>query len=227
MKRIGAGLLAAALLFTLTACSSTTTTTNEGAANANRPANSNVNVNVNANANANSNGGASNQAPGNTANATPPPAANRFDAVFSLRGERQPTDAQVAAQKRDYLNVIIANTLKPGEYDTGNMDQKFKNPAAMSLAGEDRVVVITLASAQGKKLMKGSYAGLAEGQAIDSAPAGQPFALINAYTASGKKQLPGTVEVGSVDKTMVSFSLKGLPPELKLTSIGYGAPYKN
>ncbi len=223
MKRISAGLLAATLLFALSACSSTTT--NEGAANAYQPAN--ANVNANANSNANSNGNASNQAPGNTANTTPSPAGQRFDVVFSLRGERQPTDAQVAAQKRDYLNVIIANTLKPGEYDTGNMDQKFKNPAALSLSGEDRVMVITLASPQGKKLSKGSYTGLAEGQAIDSASAGQPFAIINAYTASGKKQLPGTIEVGSVDKNMVSFSLKGLPPELKLTSMGYGAPYKN
>jgi hypothetical protein len=225
MKRISAGLLAATLLFALSACSSTTT--NEGAANANRPANANVNANANANGNANPNGNASNQAPGNTANASPTPAGERFDVVFSLRGERQPTDAQVAAQQRDYLNVIIANTLKPGEYDTGNMDQKFKNPAAMSLSGGDRVMVITLASPQGKKIAKGTYAGLAEGQAIDSVPAGQPFAIINAYTASGKKQLPGTIEVGSVDKNMVSFGLKGLPPELKLTSIGYGAPYKN
>ncbi|HWT01636.1 MAG TPA: hypothetical protein VN256_15425 [Pyrinomonadaceae bacterium] len=221
MKRISAGLLAAALLLAISACSSTTTT-NEGGANANRPANANANANSNGNAGPNANA-----SPGNTANAQPSPAANRFDVVFSLRGERQPTDAQVAAQKRDYLNVIIANTLKPGEYDTGDMNAKFKDPAATSLSGEDRVIVITLASPQGKKLAKGTYNGLAEGQAIDSAPAGQPFAIINAYTPSGKKQLAGTVEVGSVDKNMVSFSLKGLPPELKLTAMGYGAPYKN
>lgn len=219
MKRINASLLAAVLLFALSACSSNK---NDGMANVNRPAN--ANVIVNANGNANPNGNASNQA---NANTSPSPASNRFDVVFSLRGERQPTDAQVAAQNRDYVNVIIANTLKPGEYDTGNMNEKFKAPATMSLLGEDRVMVITLASPKGKKLTKGTYNGLAEGQTIDSAPANQPFAIINAYTSSGKKQLTGTIEVGSVANNMISFSLKGLPPEMKLTSLGYGAPYKN
>lgn len=220
MKRISASLLAAVLLSALSACSSNT---NDGVVNVNRPAN--ANVTVNANGNANPNGNASNQAPANTANTSP--SGNRFDVVFSLRGERQQTDAQVAAQNRDYVNVIIANTLKPGEYDTGNMDEKFKNPATTSLSGEDRVMVITLASPKGRKVAKGVYNGLAEGQAIDSVSATQPFAIINAYTSSGKKQLTGTIDVKSVDKNMVSFSLDGLPAELKLTSMGYGAPYKN
>lgn len=151
----------------------------------------------------------------------------RFDVVFALHGTRQPSDTQIAGQKREYINILIPNTLKQGEYDTVNLDRKFGNMTDIKLTGDERVYVVTIAAPAGKKIEKGNYQAYGDERALDSIPPGEGFAVISRYDAAGVKRTAGTVNVNLVDKKMIGFNFRNLADTLGLKDISYGAPYKN
>ena len=210
MTKVATALLAAALLLALNACSNST----EGTANSNKPAAGNA-----------ASGNAANQSTANAANS--PSTAQRYDVVFALKGARQPTDSKIAEQKREYVNMIIPNYITSNEYNTLNLDQKFKDVTNLGLKDDERVYVITLAAPQGKKIEKGKYQAYGDEKPIESIPANEGFAIVSRYDASGVKRTSGTVNVNLADQRVVMVTFANLGDTLGLKDISYGAPYKN
>lgn len=207
MKRIATILITTGALFVSAACSKT----DNAAPNANQPASSKA-----------TNKSASN-ASANTGDST----AKRYDVVFALRGARQPSDNIIAEQKREAVNIIIPNYVTPSEYDTLNLDQKFKDVTDLGLKDDERVYVITIAPAAGKKIETGDYQAYGDDKPVESIPANEPFAIISRYDASGVKKTAGTVKVTGADNRIVMVIFKNLTDTLGLKDISYGAPYKN
>lgn len=205
MKRIATALIAASIFLVLTACSKS----NEGAANSNQPASSN----------------AANQSAANAANTSTP--SKRYDVVFALKGARQPSDNQIAEQKREYVNILIPNYVTGEEYGMLNLDQKFKDVTNLGLKDDERVYVITVAAPVGKKIEKGDYQASGDDKPIASIPPNEPLAIISRYDASGVKRTSGTVKVTVADQRLVMVVFKNLGDTLGLKDISYGAPYKN
>lgn len=202
MKKPVTALLAATMLLALVSCSKS----KEEAANSNQPAQ----------------GNAANQSTANTA-----AASKRYDVVFALKGARQPSDNKIAEQQREYVNIFIPNYVKSEEYNTLNLDQKFKDVENLGLKDDERVYVITLAAPQGKKIEKGSYQAYGDDKPIESIPANEGFAIISRYDAAGAKRTTGTVNVTVADQRLVMVLFKNLGDTLGLQDISYGAPYKN
>jgi hypothetical protein len=215
MIRLATALLAATLLLALSACSNSA----DGTANSNKPAAGNA-----ANGNA-AGGNAANPSTANAANTSP--ATQRYDVVFALKGARQPSDSKIAEQKREYVNMVIPNYITSNEYSTLNLDQKFKDVTNLGLKSDERVYVITLAAPQGKKIEKGKYQAYGDEKPIESIPAGEGFAIISRYDASGVKRTSGTVNVNLADQKVVMVTFANLGDKLGLKDISYGAPYKN
>jgi hypothetical protein len=150
--------------------------------------------------------------------------ARRFDVVFALRGPRQPRDEWMGQLKRQYVNILISNTLREGEYNTLNLDRRFSNLEDMKLTGDERVFVITLVAPVGKRIIEGSYP--TPGEELENVPP-EGFAYIARYDAAGVKRTNGIVNVTQASKTMIAFNFRNLTDTLGLKDISYGAPYKN
>jgi hypothetical protein len=208
MKPNVTALLMACALLALTSCAKS----DNGAANSNQPSNSNA---------------ANKSTAGANTTAAAADAPKRFDVVFALKGPRQPSDQKIAEQKREYVNILIPNTLKSGEYDVLNLDQKFKDVANLGLKDDERVYVVTIAAPVGKKIEKGDYQSYGDDKPVESIPANEGFAVISRYDATGVKRTSGTVKVTVADPRMVMVLFRNLGDTLGLKDISYGAPYKN
>lgn len=192
-------LAGAAALF-LTACGSGSGTTNSNQAN--KPANA-----------------------GNSA-ATKPAASEYYSSVHALRGARMPDDAKLTEQKREFAHVLHVNLRRYDGITSMNWDEKFKDPSTLKLVDDESVLVVTLASAEGKKLEKGEYAATEAADAADTAPKDSGFAIMTLVTKDGAKRVKGKLKVTDTEK-MIMFSYSEKPAAPKLDALSYGAPFKN
>ena len=211
MKRIAIALISTGALLISVSCSKT----DNAAVSTNQPANANAANTSTANSTTNA-----------TANTTAT-ASKRYDVVFALKGARQPSDNKIAEQKREFVNIIIPNYVTSDEYNTLNLDQKFKDVTNLGLKDDERVYVITIAPPVGKKIEKGDYKAYGDDKPIESIPANEGFAVISRYDASGVKRTAGTVKVTAADPRLVMVIFNNLTDTLGLKDISYGAPYKN
>lgn len=163
----------------------------------------------------------------NKAAATAPAAGDFYSSVYAMKGNRMPDDAKLAEQKRDFRNALHINIKKPAEGISAlNWEEKFKEPATMKLESGEHVLVITFASAEGKKLEPGVYEATEAADAADTAAKDKPFAIITLVDSSGAKRLKGKVKVSDAGN-IIMYSFEEKPNAPKLDSMSYGAPFKN
>jgi hypothetical protein len=166
----------------------------------------------------------------NSANAATAPAPAKGDfysAVYAMKGNRMPDDAKLAEQKRDFRNALHLNIKKPeGGIKSLNWEEKFKDPTNLKLEEGEHVLVITFASAEGKKLEKGVYEATEDADAVNKAAKDKPFAIITLIDSTGAKRLKGKVNVSSADD-IIMYSFDEKPNAPGLDSMSYGAPFKN
>ena len=177
-----------------------------------------------ANANAPKNASATNT---NSANNSTAAKVELYSSVYAMKGNRMPDDAKLVEQKRDFRNALHINIKKPAEgLSAMNWEEKFKDPVNLKLDAGESVMVITFASAEGKKLEKGVFEATENADAVENAAKDKPFAIITLIDSTGVKRLKGKVKVTDVgDIIMYSFDEKPNAPGLD--SMSYGAPFKN
>jgi hypothetical protein len=175
-----------------------------------------------------SNGNAANKpANANTAaNAAKPAEEKKITSVFAMKGERMPDDKKLAEQKRDFVNAIILNLKQTPENANFNWEERFKNPLEQKLDEGESTLFITLASPAGKKLDKGDYIAVEDEDAVEKAAKDKPLAVITLITRDGAKRMKGNVKVTGVEP-VISFTFNERPDVPTLTSMAYGAPFKN
>lgn len=162
----------------------------------------------------------------NAAAATPNK-ADLYSSVYALKGNRMPDDAKLVEQKRDFRNALHVNIKKPaGGISSLNWEEKFKEPVNLKLEEGEHVLVITFASAGGKKLEPGIYEAIGDANAADQAANDKPFAIITLIDSTGAKRLKGKVKVTSADD-IIMYSFDEKPDAPGLDSMSYGAPFKN
>lgn len=177
-----------------------------------------------ANANAPKNASAANT---NSANNSTAAKVELYSSVYAMKGNRMPDDAKLVEQKRDFRNALHINIKKPAEgLSAMNWEEKFKDPVNLKLDAGESVMVITFASAEGKKLEKGVFEATEAADAVENSAKDKPFAIITLIDSTGVKRLKGKVKVTDVgDIIMYSFDEKPNAPGLD--SMSYGAPFKN
>ncbi|MBX3292222.1 MAG: hypothetical protein KF881_04930 [Acidobacteria bacterium] len=161
-----------------------------------------------------------------TANAAKPAEEDRIKSIFAMKGERMPDDKKLAEQKREFVNTIHLYLKRTPENLNFNWDERFKNPLEQKLEEGEHTLFITLASAAGKKIEPGDYVATEDEDAAEKAPIDKPLAIITLIRPDGAKRLNGNVKVTSVDP-IISYSFNEKPDAPGLTSMAYGAPFKN
>lgn len=161
-----------------------------------------------------------------TANAAKPAEEDRIKSIFAMKGERMPDDKKLAEQKREFVNTIHLYLKRTPENLNFNWDERFKNPLEQKLEEGEHTLFITLASAAGKKIEPGDYVATEDEDAAEKAPKDKPLAIITLIRPDGAKRLKGNVKVTSVDP-IISYSFNEKPDAPGLTSMAYGAPFKN
>jgi hypothetical protein len=179
------------------------------------------------NTNAPKNTNAANPNSANNATASAPAKGDFYSSVYALKGNRMPDDAKLAEQKRDFRNALHINIKKPAEgINALNWNEKFKDPVNLKLEEGESVMVITFASAEGKKLEKGVYEATEATDAAETSAKDKPLAIITLIDSTGAKRLKGKVNVSDAgDIIMYGFDEKPNAPGL--TAMTYGAPFKN
>ncbi|QQS32465.1 MAG: hypothetical protein IPM50_12510 [Acidobacteriota bacterium] len=161
-----------------------------------------------------------------SANAAKPAEEDRIKSIFAMKGERMPDDKKLAEQKREFVNTIHLYLKRTPENLNFNWEERFKNPLEQKLEEGEHTLFITLASAAGKKLEPGDYVATEDEDAADKAPKDKTLAIITIIRPDGAKRLKGNVKVTSVDP-IISYSFNEKPDAPGLTSMAYGAPFKN
>jgi hypothetical protein len=175
---------------------------------------------------ANTSNNAANTSANTTANAAKPAEEDRIKSIFAMKGERMPDDKKLAEQKRDFVNTIHLFLKRVPENQNFNWEERFKDPLQQKLDEGEHTLFITLASAAGKKLEPGDYVAIEDDDAADKAPKDKPLAIITIIRPDGAKRLKGNVKVTSVEP-VISYSFNEKPDAPGLTSMAYGAPFKN
>jgi hypothetical protein len=202
MTKIYTFFIAISLAFLIAACGGGESNTSNGNS-ANKPANANT-----------------------AANAAKPAEEKKITSVFAMKGERMPDDKKLAEQKRDFVNAIILNLKQTPENANFNWEERFKNPLEQKLDEGESTLFITLASPAGNKLDKGDYIAVEDEDAVEKAAKDKPLAVITLITRDGAKRMKGNVKVTSVEP-VISFTFNERPNVPSLTSMAYGAPFKN
>lgn len=185
-----------------------------GAANTSNAANGGNSANANANA----------AKPANEAAKSG--AGDYYTSVYALKGERMPDDKALVEQKREIANAIhVKYKLNDANKDF-NWEERFKDPLSLKFEPDEQIVVITFASAAGKKIEPGEYVATEDADAVKNAPKDKPLAVITLVNAEGAKRLKGKVKITSTEKFILYTFPE--PPDVKgLDSMSYGAPFKN
>ncbi len=149
-----------------------------------------------------------------------------YTSVYALKGPRMPDDAKLAEQKREFVNALHIKLKRAEGITSMNWDEKFKDPVKLTLADDESVVVVTLASPEGGKIEKGIYEATDAADAADSAAKDKNLAIITLIDSKGAKRLKGKIKVTDTS-SVIMYTFEEKPDAPNLDSMSFGAPFKN